>query len=311
MRPKFDFRSQLFMAIPNDATGYGHGSDARNVFAVYAASDDLSSLIKWECWDNDETFPTIDDLETTENDIFAGTTKNGSKSMIHFLDTSNAAPSSKIWRKLTASAGDANPNRMKGNTNYVEQDGSILTSGNRATFNMFIEIPSDLTTSAAMGFDVTARYTYTGNDPGLQFQFNEGTEGTPTWTAMTPGTHGIKHCRAGSSSPSDLYANIPTGTYVQAVDSDAALDDCTSGGSFTDTSVAIFDVEIDASGTPDTFRWRKNGGSWTTGVSITGNAQTLSDGVTVTFGATTGHTVGDAWQILAGAEDTKEGWATT
>jgi hypothetical protein len=48
---------------------------------------------------------------------------------------------------------------------------------------------------------------------------------------------------------------------------------------------------------PNTFKWRKNAGSWTTGVAITGAAQTLADGVTVTFSALTGHTLTDTWNI--------------
>ncbi|TAL46336.1 MAG: hypothetical protein EPN91_00455 [Salinibacterium sp.] len=82
------------------------------------------------------------------------------------------------------------------------------------------------------------------------------------------------------------------------------LDDLTAGGTYDTPSVqAVFDVEIDANGTPDTFKWRKNGGTWTTDVEITGTAQTLSNGVTILFAATTGHTVGDSWQITESPAD--------
>lgn len=75
----------------------------------------------------------------------------------------------------------------------------------------------------------------------------------------------------------------------------AGLNDITWGGTITLAASAVFEVAIDAEGSPDTFKWRKDGGAWTTGVSITGSAQTLSDGVEVTFAATTGHTLADAW----------------
>lgn len=75
------------------------------------------------------------------------------------------------------------------------------------------------------------------------------------------------------------------------------LNDVTLGTGFSGGSSAYFEVEIDAEGTPDTFKWRKDGGGWTTGVSITGAAQTLSDGQTITFAATTGHTLADKWWI--------------
>jgi len=66
-------------------------------------------------------------------------------------------------------------------------------------------------------------------------------------------------------------------------------------------------VADDATGaweiSPNTFSWSEDGGStWTaTGVAITGAAQTLSNGVTITFAATTGHTLGDKWSFTATA----------
>ena len=75
------------------------------------------------------------------------------------------------------------------------------------------------------------------------------------------------------------------------------LSDLTAGGTYSGSTFDTFLIEIDATGTPDTFQWNKNGGAYTTGVAVTGSAQTLSDGVTVTFAATTGHTLADVWAI--------------
>lgn len=75
------------------------------------------------------------------------------------------------------------------------------------------------------------------------------------------------------------------------------LEDLTVGGTFTgDVSVNYF-VKVETSGTPDTFRWSTDGGAtWqATAVSMTGSAQTLNNGVTITWGATTGHTVDDVF----------------
>lgn len=77
----------------------------------------------------------------------------------------------------------------------------------------------------------------------------------------------------------------------------SGLNDVTWGSGFAGGSSAYYEVVIDAAGTPDTFKWRKNGGGWTTGVSITGAAQTLDDSQTITFAATTGHTLNDQWSI--------------
>ena len=76
------------------------------------------------------------------------------------------------------------------------------------------------------------------------------------------------------------------------------LDDATIGGTFSGASALNYRIEIDGA-TPDTFKWSDDGGStWdATMVAITGAAQTLNNGVTVTFGATTGHTATDRWDF--------------
>lgn len=196
----------------NEVVGYGN-VDKRNAFSC-KVSQALSSLVKYRCWDNDETFPTVDDLETTANDVLAGTSGNGNKSMVCLVDTTNAAPGAN-WKPASPTAGEANPNRMKGDTNYVEQDGTILDADGRCTWNMVIEVPSDATTSMAMGFDLELLYTYTGSVPTLTWAINTGTEVTPTWTTVTPGTDGVLHCRDGSGptgggGDGHYYANIPT-----------------------------------------------------------------------------------------------------
>ena len=47
----------------------------------------------------------------------------------------------------------------------------------------------------------------------------------------------------------------------------------------------------------DSFKWKKDGGDWTTGVQITGAAQILAEGVAITFAVTTGHTYDDLWAV--------------
>lgn len=61
----------------------------------------------------------------------------------------------------------------------------------------------------------------------------------------------------------------------------------------------VYRVEIDATGTPDTFRWsRDDGVTWEAeGVPIAGaaSAMELDLGILVEFAATTGHTLNDYW----------------
>ncbi len=85
------------------------------------------------------------------------------------------------------------------------------------------------------------------------------------------------------------------------------LNDLSSGGRYTGIQESppyiYYRVEIDGAGSPDTFKWSDdNGTTWqVSSIAITaGSAQTLSNSVTVTFGADTGHTVGDYWNLSAG-----------
>lgn len=60
-------------------------------------------------------------------------------------------------------------------------------------------------------------------------------------------------------------------------------------------------------GTPDTFSWTLNGETQNDNVAITGGAQALSQGITVTFSQTTGHNQGDSWTMTAFQKVTN-GW---
>ena len=97
----------------------------------------------------------------------------------------------------------------------------------------------------------------------------------------------------------DFKASLRNKVVHDEVFDGSGLDDMDSGGIYTDEDTSIFKIIIDATGTPDTFKWRKDNAAYTTGVAIIGGVITLSDGVTITFAATTGHTVNDSWEIVA------------
>ena len=61
-------------------------------------------------------------------------------------------------------------------------------------------------------------------------------------------------------------------------------------------------VQIDGTGSPNTFKWSDDGGTtWdATVIPITGQAQALNNGVTVKFDSVDGHTSGDHWDFWAG-----------
>lgn len=94
----------------------------------------------------------------------------------------------------------------------------------------------------------------------------------------------------------NLYVLRPNGFVGSGVN------DATWGVGSTAADLTYYEVQIDSElgggGGVDTFQWRVNGGAWTTDVDITGAAQALGgDGQTITFAATTGHTLDDYWVI--------------
>lgn len=75
------------------------------------------------------------------------------------------------------------------------------------------------------------------------------------------------------------------------------LNDISSTGVFTGATSAQYDIEIESTGTPDQFKFRKDGGSYTTSQSCSTTGTSIGDGLSVKFAATTGHTVGDRWVV--------------
>ena len=128
-------------------------------------------------------------------------------------------------------------------------------------------------------------------------------------------THVITRPAAGPTAAAGAAGNL-TGTFIWRVAfgaEDGTMTDPGPASCDTFTGVGLNDmvfsglftgdtwsIAIDTAAGTDTFKWRKNGGAWTLLVPITGAAQLLSDGVYVTFAATTGHTLTDAWGRAAG-----------
>jgi phage gp36-like protein len=101
----------------------------------------------------------------------------------------------------------------------------------------------------------------------------------------------------------DILEDLDRNTLIQLTN-DAGVNGFQGSGlndiSFAVTGLSLFEIVIDAQGSPDTFKWRVDGGDWTEGVSITGLPQILTgpDGnQIITFAAITGHTTGDSWTI--------------
>ncbi|MDD5305555.1 MAG: hypothetical protein PHS14_20845 [Elusimicrobia bacterium] len=108
------------------------------------------------------------------------------------------------------------------------------------------------------------------------------------------GSFTIKAALAAAGTVSPSFGDAIT----KSVKTTTGHDDLTGAGTYTGSVMATYEVEIDATGSPDTYKWRKNGGAYTTGVNATTGPVVLSDGITVTFGSATGHSVGDKWVVF-------------
>jgi hypothetical protein len=191
------------MAIPNKAVGSGPVGAVQNVFRI-TWSTALSTAPKYEAWDNSSTFPARDAAgATVAKEVFTGTAGNSSKPELSLYCTSSGV-STANWTPTSATGGSANPNRLKGTTNYVT-DTTTPGAAGVTLFNMTGEFPSDSTvpSTTSQNYLLQVRYTYTGSAPTLTYAFNDatsGTEGTPLWTTWTPGTHGMRHVNSGTSA---------------------------------------------------------------------------------------------------------------
>ena len=205
--------------IPNKATGAGN-NDATMVYKA-TFSTALSSAPRIEAWDNSQTFPAVDSIGSTIlKEIFTGTTGNGSKPMlagyIGGLVTAATKPGAS-WHPSSASAGGANPNLLKGSTNFVNTS-VVPGAGEAIVFNISERAPSDATvpSTSSMNALILIRCNYTGAAPDITLSFNEGSEVTPSWTTITPGNHGIRFCNAGTVSGGQYKLTLPDSGTVDA-----------------------------------------------------------------------------------------------
>ena len=95
------------------------------------------------------------------------------------------------------------------------------------------------------------------------------------------------------------FNDVTSGIGPTTQETGTGLNDATFGGVFTGGGTKTYQVKITATGTPDSFQYSSDGGSSFNGVNIeirSDGVQALAEGVTILFGATTGHTLNDVWE---------------
>jgi len=196
------------MTIPTKIVGAGNDSAAQNVIKVTfsEATSDIPKLMAYDDYN----------FATTDHEVFGGTVGNGNKSMISAVATTDGAPVAS-WKPASATPGGATINRLKGATSYVNLSAAALAAGESVMFNLCWEIPSDAAIPSDLFAVFMIEFNYPGAAPIITWEVNDnedgGSDGTPSWTTLTPGTGGnkVNPADAGSTPANITLHRPPTG----------------------------------------------------------------------------------------------------
>lgn len=207
-----------------------------------------------------------------------GTMTNASSSAWEFLGSVDGPPIVKFYYNPTSIHGDATY------CYYVDSGSTGPVYSDFMSNNCGGNFPVDAT---QYGF-------YNGDSSGTnRFSLNHMLQPTANLYKF-PQASGVMYWPLSSNNLTDVSTILRYGAATSPT-----LDDATSGGTGSGTHTILVNVtNAGITGVvADTFKWNLDGGAYTTGVLMTGAAQTLSNGATVTFGATLGHSINTTWQI--------------
>jgi len=152
-------------------------------------------------------------------------------------------------------------------------------------------------------------------------QFTKYIPGVPNYERIVQEWNGniseIGNYAGGTGTVRDLRLLAPTVHFGTASNvssttfTGAGVNDGVFNGTYTGATLTYCAI-IDATGTPDTFKWGTNGAcnNGATGVAITSANQTLSSGAVIKFATTTGHTLNDKWSaVMTAATDLGGAWS--
>ncbi len=163
------------MPIPFIVSGIGQQA-AKEVFKI-SFTEALSQIPELHAWDNFS-------LNSVANKVFTGTTVNTFLPMIGGIGLT-VAPGASWWpASAVAGATVDTASRLIGNTGYLLLTSAPPAAGD-AFFNFDFSFPSDVLPNDTMAFVLEFRYIFTGATPTITWAANEGTEGTPIYTALT------------------------------------------------------------------------------------------------------------------------------
>ena len=217
----------------------------------------------------------------------------------NYVDTASVLLAGGTMTGLLTLSGDPVTSLGAATKNYVD---GALSSGT----TIFTISDGSGTDPVATGETLT--FTGTNNEIETSVGANSVTIGLPSDVTITRNltvggdlnvTGTTNTVGAANLTIADQYIYLNVADAGTTIFTGTGLNDAEFGGYYEGAVSDIFSVRIDGTGTPDTFEWSRDEFATTeaTGVAITGSSQTLADNISITFTATTGHTVGDLWQV--------------
>jgi hypothetical protein len=228
------------------------------------------------------------------------------KRNVSIVDSKNAEfsfgtyPKADVWQswKFVVDGTDSNAIKVKGYCNGLFMKEVTYNYATTATEGL-VEIAQD--NRAAWTGDVITSYVD-------NFKISASTTITPASESDT--TEAGKYRYALTYFRGDNYGceSNPIKSFVGAATftGGAGNDDMDTSGTYTGNGTKSFRVQIDGTGTPDTYKWSEDGGTtWVSTLNKISGTVYLSYGIILTFGNTTHHTSGDYWDF------TGYSWAAT
>lgn len=205
-----------------------------------------------------------------------------------------------VWLKIEA---DERNKFDVGDFLYIKSDSSqILASPVQTRVLEIVDQPVNFLDESITATVEQLEGTYFKIKPN-GFRLNETDFQTYSFTGYAFRSRATDNNFSIASGASGTYFEQPI--YYGSV----GLDDITITGTYTGTTDIRYQIDINAVGVPDSFRWSSDdGATWSADIAITGAAQSFDAGLSVTFGATTGHDLSDNWIVSAKAVDVTNEW---
>jgi microcystin-dependent protein len=233
-----------------------------------------------------------------ETEHYSGSANNDRHKMVVGADDTAVeaaitSPLSGNFALMKGNAAAANAPPMRGISfhdgtdwfhNYFVPTGTIL----QCAFNPATPPDGFLNCNGAAVAQATYADLYAVIGTAFNTQDGVGAPGGSDFRVPLLAGHTVMGLSAGATGQAGWVRNV------------SGQNDLFISGTYTDTQRRIYIVEITGAGTPDTFRWNDDAGkvaSWTSGVFV-GATNALSNGITLNWGSTTGHSVGDIWTFV-------------